>query len=526
MEREEVRRILKQGEDLFARGDLEQAESSFKAILEAQPDHTEALNNLGVIAFQQDDHKKAYAYLQKAVETDPTYIEAIENLARCAMAMGDFHGTVTLLQKTYETGKVNPGLLNIMEECLVRLGDTSTAIEVLNESLKSDPDQEEATDLLRDIEQNAALSAKKSDRQAADKKLNIGFVSVWFERGQAYVTKMLRDVLSRRHNTFVFARTGLVYGQPKLETSDFWDVPNLKTYHEYQIPPDVIISWIRENNLDTVIFNEEYDWDLVKAAKSTGAKVLTYLDYYKEDWKPVMSLYDKVLCSTLRTFHLVKAHCNAHYMGWAVDTDLFRPLDNGDRKHTFFHNAGWLGINYRKMTPAVILAFDAISRHLPEITLFIHAQTELEKLPSAVQRIIRKNPRVTYHVETVPAPGLYHKGRVLVFPSKLEGLGLPLPEGLACGLPAIVSDAPPMNEFVKDGYNGLLVRVAHRLTRNDNIAFPEELIDINDLALKMAEAARHPQLLEDMALHARLYAETELNLNLLETRMNSLFTGH
>ncbi|MBI5307231.1 MAG: glycosyltransferase, partial [Planctomycetes bacterium] len=248
---------------------------------------------------------------------------------------------------------------------------------------------------------------------------------------------------------------------------------------------------------------EEYDWNLVAAAKDTGIQVITYLDFYKEDWKKYLGCYDAVLCSTKRTFHLVKDVCNAHYIGWGVDTGLFRPGESEDKKYTFFHNAGWLGINYRKMTPSVITAFDIISRALPDVTLFIHAQAGLEMLPAGVADIVRNNPRITYHVETVPAPGLYHKGRILLFPSKLEGLGLPLLEGLACGLPAIATDAPPMNEFVRDGYNGLLVKVATRLTRQDNIAFPEEIVDMADLILKMEYLGKYPGLVQQLQANAR-----------------------
>jgi glycosyltransferase involved in cell wall biosynthesis len=201
-----------------------------------------------------------------------------------------------------------------------------------------------------------------------------------------------------------------------------------------------------------------------------------------------MNLYDAILCSTKRTFNLVNGICNAHYTGWGIDTDLFKSRDDGDVKYTFFHNAGWLGINYRKMTPAVILAFEAVSLHLSDATLFIHAQTELEKLPPEVVNIVNNNPRITYHIATVPAPGLYHKGRILVFPSKLEGLGLPLLEGMACGLPVVATDAPPMNEFVRDNYNGLLVKVAERVARGDGISFPEEIVDVNELA-KTVEVA-------------------------------------
>jgi len=246
---------------------------------------------------------------------------------------------------------------------------------------------------------------------------------------------------------------------------------------------------------------------------------MTYLDYYKDDWKPRMPLYDAVLCSTKRTFNLVKAFCNAYYVGWGINTELFKPLTSNGGKSTFFHNAGWLGINYRKMTPAVILAFDTISRYNPDATLFIHAQVELEKLPPQIVQMVRNNSRITYHVETVPAPGLYHKGRILLFPSKLEGLGLPLLEGMACGLPAIATDAPPMNEFVQDGHNGLLVKVAHKLTRQDNIAFPEEIVDVDDLILKMDYLMKNPELVNKMQINAR---NSINNYNTLSKEVNEV----
>jgi glycosyltransferase involved in cell wall biosynthesis len=46
---------------------------------------------------------------------------------------------------------------------------------------------------------------------------------------------------------------------------------------------------------------------------------------------------------------------------------------------------------------------------------------------------------------------------VCLSPARWEGLGLPLYEAIAFGMPAITNDAPPMNEAVRDGVNGLLV---------------------------------------------------------------------
>jgi len=355
---------------------------------------------------------------------------------------------------------------------------------------------------------------------------NIGFVTLWFERGQAYVTKTLRDILSKKYKTFILARTSnKFYGKVYLETKGFWDVPNLTTFKDYEIPSYVMMKWIEENNLEVVIFNEEFDWGLVDLCKRKGLKTISYLDFYSEDWREYLSLYDAILCSTRRTFDLVKEFSNAYYIGWGIDLRLFYPRDDNDAKYTFFHNAGWLGINFRKMTPAVIIAFDTISKICQDFTLLVHSQARIEYLPPEVIKITKTNPHIHYFHGTLPAPGLYHKGLIYCYPSKLDGLGLSFLEALACGLPVIATDAPPMNEFIKDGYNGVLVKVAKRMNRWDGIAFPEEICDLNDLSLKMYFLARNKELVLEMARNARKYGEENLNWTKKEEILFQIIEG-
>lgn len=353
--------------------------------------------------------------------------------------------------------------------------------------------------------------------------MKVGFVTMWFERGQAYVTHMLREVVSREHECYVFARMGGVYGMPKQETTGFWDVPNLTTYPEYRIAPPELARWIGHNELDVVIFNEEYDWSLPRTVGLMGVKSVTYLDYCKPDWLPALErFYDAVLCSNKRSYDLVKDHCKAHYMGWAVDAELFRPADAA--MFTFFHNAGWLGLNYRKNTPAAVKAYCQMLEEWGGVEpgLFIHAQVDWDKLPSETQRLIHGEETICYFNETVPAPGKYHMGNCLLFPTKLEGLGLPLFEALACGLPVITTDAPPMNEFLQDGVTGWLVPVKETLARADGISFPETLIDVDALAKTMLQIARCPLLTAKMGQWAREYAETALSMDKLAAKVNEV----
>lgn len=493
MSRPAAQKYFYEGQSFREKGLYKEAIDSYKKAIENDPSFISAYYYLAILYHQTKQFENAIANLKKVIELDPNDVSAFNNLGVICFANNMLNEAKTYFEKAL-----------LIEINYKEARDNLKKVQqILQQKIQVQPFIERS------------INTNPKDK----KNLKIGFVSVWFERGQSYVTKTLRDVITQEHETFVFARTGGVYGRPMLQTDGIWAVPNLTVFNDYSIPHKVIEKWIDDNAIDVVIFNEEYDWGLVDFCKKKGIKVITYLDYYKDDWKPYMYLYDAVLCSTKRTFNLVKDFCNAYYIGWGIDTELFKPVNANAKKYTFFHNAGWLGINYRKMTPAVILAFDVISRHNPDVTLFIHAQAELEKLPPEIVNIVRNNPGITYHVETVSAPGLYHKGSILVFPSKLEGLGLPLLEGMACGLPAIATDAPPMNEFVLDGYNGLLVKVAYRLTRHDNIAFSEEIVDMADLIRKMEYLIKHPELIQKMQNNAR---DSAHNYNTFGKKVNEV----
>jgi glycosyltransferase involved in cell wall biosynthesis len=80
-----------------------------------------------------------------------------------------------------------------------------------------------------------------------------------------------------------------------------------------------------------------------------------------------------------------------------------------------------------------------------------------------------------------------------------------------------------MNEFIKDRFNGLLVDVAIRTTRNDNVAFPEEIVNMTDLAVKMARLANDDTLLDKTRANARRFAEEELAFPRLAERIVNIF---
>lgn len=61
---------------------------------------------------------------------------------------------------------------------------------------------------------------------------------------------------------------------------------------------------------------------------------------------------------------------------------------------------------------------------------------------------------------------------VLPFPSRYEGFGLPLLEGMAAGVPVISTNIPVVNEIVRDGENGLLIPY------DDTAALARAMLDV------------------------------------------------
>jgi glycosyl transferase family 1 len=112
--------------------------------------------------------------------------------------------------------------------------------------------------------------------------------------------------------------------------------------------------------------------------------------------------------------------------------------------------------------------------------------------------------------QTVGAPGLYHRGDVYVYPSRLDGIGLTVPEALACGLPAIVPDEPPMNEFL-DATSGRVVTVASRAEREDGYFWPMCLADVEHLTVQMQTYVDGVAGIAEAKRAARCYAEAHLN---------------
>ena len=352
--------------------------------------------------------------------------------------------------------------------------------------------------------------------------MNIGIVTTWFERGAAYVSRAYMDVLSTQHNVYIYARGGeeCSAGDPN------WDLPNV-TYGETYKPLDkkyqlftsynknyINMShferWLSEKDISTIIFNEERDFTLLKRTKNMGYIIGAYIDYYTRNTVKEFEIYNFLLCNTKRHHSVFKNFPNSHYFPWGTDIQLFKPARKNSisKTVTFFHSAGYGGVNNRKGTDLLIRAFQKVTGNCK---LIIHSQVPAFEYGNKVHQLITKDSRINFIEKTVTAPGLYHLGDVFVYPTRLEGIGLCIPEALACGLAVITTDNAPMNEFVKNNENGFLTLVKETRTRDDGYYWPESIVDIEDLSQNMQSYVDNRTLLQSHQNKARRLAKKQLD---------------
>ncbi len=343
--------------------------------------------------------------------------------------------------------------------------------------------------------------------------MRIGIVTTWFERGAAYVSRLYKKVLEKDHDVFVYARGGERYavGDPG------WDGPEVTWATRTGFPVATALnlrefeSWIVTKRLEVVFFNEQHWWPPVILCNRLGIITGAYIDYYTEPLIPLFGCYDFLICNTRRHYSVFTWHPCAIYIPWGTDINVYRPSRPGLAQSghlTFFHSAGMNPL--RKGTDQLLRAFADIDG---PARLVVHTQRSIEEtLPTSVPLVARLTAQGRLRIvhATVPEPGLYHLGDVYVYPARLDGIGLTVPEALASGLPSVVPDNAPMNEFLNTSA-GQLIRVERLYCRADGYYWPQCLVSEEHLSQLMQWYIDNMERFPEFRMAARDAAVAELD---------------
>jgi aspartate beta-hydroxylase len=91
-----------EAQQLLRQGRVDEAERAFRAILETDPQHVEALNIVGLIALRDDDVPRALELLQRAAGREPADPLTQHNLGLAREAGGDLTGAIAAQRRAVQ----------------------------------------------------------------------------------------------------------------------------------------------------------------------------------------------------------------------------------------------------------------------------------------------------------------------------------------------------------------------------------------------------------------------------------------
>ncbi len=117
-------------------------------------------------------------------------------------------------------------------------------------------------------------------------------------------------------------------------------------------------------------------------------------------------------------------------------------------------------LTIRKCYDMIIDTMPVIVRHYPQASFVFVTHNQAQRadlLRRAAERGVERNLHFLGTISEEEKLALLRASDVLPFPSRYEGFGLPLLEGMAAGVPVVSTDIPVVNEIVVHGDNGLLI---------------------------------------------------------------------
>jgi 1,2-diacylglycerol 3-alpha-glucosyltransferase len=346
--------------------------------------------------------------------------------------------------------------------------------------------------------------------------MNIGIFGLWgFSRGHVNINKQYVDAfLENNDNVFVFNLN-------TNKNSKEFDIYNDKIHitqnslNSLFIPKEIFKEWIKLHNLDAIFFNEYNQWEndgqnLIKIANDMNVKTYGILVWEKFDDRNLdeYNEYNRLLPSTKTFYRLMRQHKlrKKTLIPYSLDLNEY-PLNIEKRKKfTFIHIGGFLGVHQRKNTNAVLTAFKEVNKKYPNTELIITNQTQT-KFPDY--------PNVIYPLQDLNRKDLISllaSCHVSVLPSKWETIGIPILESMACNIPVITTNSPPMNELVVDTRNGLCVGVEN-YKRYPGISVLGAEVNIQDLINKMCMLVNNELIYNIMCSKCRKHIEEYYDWN-------------
>ena len=126
--------------NLHQSGRLDDAEISYRQIIAANPNHGDALHNLGFLLYQKENYSDASNFFKRAIAIKPDNVDFHINLGQALKAQGEKDAALKCLRRAL---KINPNHMGAnlnMANHLIEIDDASAAEKCLKKVLRKQPD--------------------------------------------------------------------------------------------------------------------------------------------------------------------------------------------------------------------------------------------------------------------------------------------------------------------------------------------------------------------------------------------------
>jgi len=137
-----LQQLKYRGKQFLEQGELDNATSTYRQILEIKPNDIDSLYLLGLISDQQNQTKDANILLTKALDLSPDNPHILIALGNLYTKVGDYEKAVDSYEKLLKINNSNYGVYCYLAKNYSLLNDHNQAIKTLNNGLTIHPDEE------------------------------------------------------------------------------------------------------------------------------------------------------------------------------------------------------------------------------------------------------------------------------------------------------------------------------------------------------------------------------------------------
>ena len=218
------------------------------------------------------------------------------------------------------------------------------------------------------------------------------------------------------------------------------------------------------NKDDIILFTDPLSFNIIASLFIRNKKYAIFYHYennpfyYKfipfVSYEKILSKLDGIICisnfslSQLIPLGIDTDKCKVVYYG--LDHELFRPSPSDRYSFDYILCVG--SEEPRKNMGNILKSFQLLKKDFPNLKLLKVGRASSKNRSETIRHVkelqLMESVIFTDYVEEKELPKIYSAAKLLLFPSLLEGFGLPIVEAMACGCPVVTSNRNPMKELI------------------------------------------------------------------------------